>query len=68
MKTGARKLFASELPAIGIVPRPARNGRSSAMISRAIVWFAKWRTARHAARLQRIDRIIEKGISSVERS
>jgi hypothetical protein len=66
VKTGARKLFASELLALVIAPRPARDGRGSAMISRAIVWLAKWRTVRHAARLQRVDRIIERGISAVE--
>jgi hypothetical protein len=50
----------------GLAERAAKSLHRSGTISLFLAALARWRAARRAERLQRVDRIIDKGLSAAE--
>ncbi|HXF53815.1 MAG TPA: hypothetical protein VNK52_06795 [Hyphomicrobiaceae bacterium] len=65
VKAGKQNDADHELLAIGLAANE-KNARRSTIVPWLVDRFTKWRAIRRAAHLQRVDRIIDKGLSAVE--
>lgn len=67
VNAGAQKALDTELPTTRVDATSEKNASLGKTMPRFLAYFVQRRAVRRAACLQRVDRIIDKGLSAIER-